>query len=188
VQTRHSHASETLTLRSNYVYLFTLKPHYYEVIIVDNGSVENLELLIKQCPRALLTYEAKPESYADRNHGIAIASGEILAFTDSDCIPADIWLETGVKKLMSIPNCGLVAGRIEFFFKNSNLPTAIEVFDSITNLQQKKYVEEYHFGATANLLTFKQLFEEIGYFNSDLKSGGDAEWGRRVYFHDRSIV
>jgi glycosyltransferase involved in cell wall biosynthesis len=160
----------------------------YEIIVVDNGSIESLEPLIEKYPRTLFTYESKLGSYAARNHGISIANGEILAFTDSDCIPADIWLETGVEKLISIPNCGLVAGRIEFFFKNANLPTAIEVFDSITNLQQKKYVEEYHFGATANLFTFKRLFEEIGYFNSDLKSGGDAEWGLRVYFHGHSIV
>jgi glycosyltransferase involved in cell wall biosynthesis len=161
----------------------TYPEELYEVIVVDNGSVENIEPLIEKCPRALLTYEAKRGSYAARNHGIAMSSGEILAFTDADCIPTDNWIENGVKALLSIPNNGLIAGKIEFFFKHSNSPTAIEVFDSITNLQQEKYVKEYHFGATANLFTYKQLFEELGYFNSDLQSGGDAEWGSRVFFH-----
>jgi glycosyltransferase involved in cell wall biosynthesis len=161
----------------------TYPQELYEVIVVDNGSIENIELLIEKYPRALLTYESKLGSYSARNHGIAISSGEILAFTDSDCLPTDTWIENGVKALLSLPNYGLIAGKIEFFFKRFNAPTAIEVFDSITNLQQKKYVKEYHFGATANLFTYKQLFEEVGYFNSDLQSGGDAEWGGRVFSH-----
>ncbi|MCU0533668.1 MAG: glycosyltransferase [Hydrococcus sp. Prado102] len=161
----------------------TYPEELYEVIVVDNGSFENIELLIKECPRALLTYEAKRGSYAARNHGIAMSSGEILAFTDSDCIPTNNWIENGVKALLSIQNYGLVAGKIEFFFKHPDSPSVLEVFDSITNLQQEKYVKKYHFGATANLFTYKQLFEELEYFNSDLQSGGDAEWGSRVFSH-----
>ena len=153
----------------------------YEVIVVDNGSDESVDELVNQFPQAFLTYESKRGSYAARNQGISISRGDLLAFTDSDCIPAQNWLEMGVKQLLSTPNCGLVAGKIEIFFKNPGQPTAAEIYDASTNLQQKKYIEEYKYGATANLFTWKKVFADVGYFDSNLKSGGDGEWGLRVY-------
>lgn len=89
----------------------------YEEIVVDNGSDESLENIVKQFPQAKLAYCNNPGSYAARNHGISLAKGEILAFTDSDCIPASDWLTMGVKRLVATANCGLVAGKIEIFLK-----------------------------------------------------------------------
>lgn len=154
---------------------------FYEVIVVDNGSIESIESIVKRFSQAYLTNEAQPGSYAARNTGISIAKGEIIAFTDSDCIPAFNWIETGVNKLTSAPNCGLVAGKIEMFFKNQNHPTIIEIYDSVTFLQQKNYVEHDNYGTTANLFTFKRVLEKVGNFDSKLKSGGDLEWGKRVF-------
>ncbi|NJO39555.1 MAG: glycosyltransferase family 2 protein [Cyanobacteria bacterium CRU_2_1] len=160
----------------------------YEVIVVDNGSTESPESLVNKFTQAAFTYESQPGSYAARNQGLSVAKGEIIAFTDSDCIPVQNWLETGVKHLLSTPNCGLVAGQITMFFRNSNVPTAVELYDSITYFQQKKYVEEFKCGATANLFTFKTVFETVGSFNSKLMSGGDLEWGQRVFSRGYSIV
>ena len=160
----------------------------YEVIVVDNGSDESVEELVNQFPQAFLTYESKRGSYAARNQGISISRGELLAFTDSDCIPAQNWLEIGVKQLKSTSNCGLVGGKIEIFFKDPHNPTAAEIYDAATNLQQKKYIEEYKYGATANLFTWKKVFADVGNFDSNLKSGGDGEWGVRVYSRGYSLV
>lgn len=160
----------------------------YEVIVVDNGSVENTEALVKQFTQAAFTQEFQPGSYAARNQGISLAKGEVIAFTDSDCIPAPNWLESGLQQLVSVPNCGLVGGRIAIFFQNPSHPTAIELYDSINYLQQQKYIETYKYGATANLFTFKQVLAEVGLFNSQLKSGGDREWGNRVAALGYSLV
>jgi glycosyltransferase involved in cell wall biosynthesis len=172
--------SERLEICLNSLEKQTYPKELYEVIIVDNGSDENIEDLVKKFPQAALAYQPQRGSYAARNQGISIAKGEILAFTDSDCIPAQDWLETGVKHLLSMPNGGLVAGRIEIFFKHPDHPTSVEYYDMITNLQQKYYAEIEKYAATANLFTFKKVFEEIGYFNAKLKSGGDSEWGKRA--------
>ena len=159
----------------------------YEVIVVDNGSDESIEGIVNQFKRVLATYESTPGSYAARNKGISLAKGEVLAFTDSDCIPAYNWLETGVQNLLSVPNCGLVAGKINMFFKDPAYPTAVELYDSITYLDQKRYVEEYKFGATANLFTSKKVFQKVGLFNDKLKSWGDKEWGNRVFSWDYTL-
>lgn len=153
----------------------------YEIIVIDNNSEENIQTAVDRFPHVKLTSEKKRGSYAARNRGITLAKGEIFAFTDSDCIPATNWLEMGIKRLKSAANCGLVGGKIEIFFQDPHNPTAAEIYDAATNLQQKKYIEEYKYGATANLFTWKKVFEDVGYFDSNLKSGGDGEWGVRVY-------
>ncbi|MCG5057905.1 glycosyltransferase [Limnoraphis robusta Tam1] len=159
----------------------TYPQNQYEVIVVDNASEENVKDVVSQFVQARLTFENCPGSYAARNKGISVARGEILAFTDADCIPKEDWIETGLKHLLSLEKPGIIAGNIEIFFKNSQNPTAVELYDSITNLQQKKIAEEAHFAATANLFTFKKVFDQVGLFNQQLKSGGDSEWGKRAY-------
>lgn len=152
----------------------------YEVVVVDNGSDEDISPIVRQFSHALATREPKPGSYAARNRGISLARGDVIAFTDSDCIPASDWLEKGVSNLLGLPNCGMVAGKIQLFFQNPDKPTAVELYESILAFPQKRYVES-HYGATANIFTFKSVIDRVGLFNDTLKSSGDYEWGQRVY-------
>src|ERR1044071_6513252 len=71
----------------------------YEVVVVDNGSDEPLGPVIERHGRASLVRETKPGSYAARNTGLAHARGEVVAFTDADCLPAPDWIEQGVARL-----------------------------------------------------------------------------------------
>ncbi|MEM9816514.1 MAG: glycosyltransferase [Cyanobacteria bacterium P01_D01_bin.6] len=155
----------------------------YEVIVIDNGSdqIQAIESLVANHRTTRLVHESTPGSYAARNRGIAVATGEILAFTDADCIPNDDWLMTGVTTLTSISNCGLVAGRIKMLLQNPTRPTAVELYESIRALPQNEFVNQAHFGATANIFTYRQVFHTVGLFDSSLKSSGDLEWGQRVY-------
>jgi glycosyltransferase involved in cell wall biosynthesis len=158
-------------------------PHeQYEVIVVDNASEEDIKSVVANFQQIKFTYESQPGSYVARNQGISIAKGEILAFTDSDCIPSADWIERGVENLLSTPNCGLVAGRIDFFFQNPQNPTPVELYESIElSFNQELNVQNTHFGVTANLFTFKHVIDNVGSFNKNLKSSGDREWGERVF-------
>jgi glycosyltransferase involved in cell wall biosynthesis len=153
----------------------------YEVIVVDNGStcLADVQKLVEGYPFVALTIESTPGSYAARNRGIAQAKGEVLAFTDADCLPAPDWLEQGVRQLQAHPDCGLVAGAIRIVTEDANHP--VELYERLMGLSQQKFVEQDHFGATANIFTRPAIFERVGLFNSTLKSSGDVEWGQRVY-------
>lgn len=155
----------------------------YEVIVVDNASDEdeNIKGVVAQFGQAFATYESSPGSYAARNKGISLAKGDVIAFTDADCIPSQNWIEKGVSNLLQIPNCGLVAGKIEIFFKDPSHITPVELYESITAFPQKDLLEKQRGGATANVFTFKHVIEQVGVFNPNLKSNGDMEWGQRVY-------
>lgn len=159
----------------------TYPQNLYEVIVVDNDSAESVEPVVSQFSQAIALFESLRGSYAARNKGILQAQGEIIAFTDSDCIPAADWLEKGTAQLLNTPHCGLVAGEIKFFFKTPDRPTGIELYDTLTYFKQKDYVEKDRFGATANVFTLRRVLDDVGFFNAQLKAGGDREWGQRVF-------
>jgi glycosyltransferase involved in cell wall biosynthesis len=153
----------------------------YRVIVVDNASEENIKEIVDEFSCAEYLYESCPGSYAARNKGISAAKGEVLGFTDSDCIPEVDWIKKGVDKLLSMSNCGLVVGSIELFFKNSEHPTSVELYEKMTAFKQRRNVEINHWGATANVFTFMSVIEKVGLFNDTLQSGGDIDWGQRVF-------
>ncbi|MBF2005400.1 MAG: glycosyltransferase [Chlorogloeopsis fritschii C42_A2020_084] len=159
----------------------TYPKYCYEIIVVDNASEENTEDIVSQFSQVILAYESNPGSYAARNKGISLAKGEIIAFTDSDCIPAQDWIDKGVTRLLEAPDCGLVGGKIQLFFRNPDKLTLVELYESVVAFPQKQYVQEIRFAVTANLFTFKSVLEKVGYFDSNLKSRGDLEWGQRVF-------
>lgn len=160
----------------------TYPQQLYEVIVIDNGSTEDIKSIVCKFKQASISREETLGSYAARNHGITLAKGEIIAFIDADCIPSAEWIEEGVSKFLHVPDCGLAAGKIDLFFQDPSHPTAVELYESIEmGFPQDKLLAEQQYALTANLFTSKQIIERVGPFNSSLKSGGDREWGQRVF-------
>ena len=172
----------------------TLDKSKFEVIVVDNGSFEDIESPVKNYPVVNTLYEPKEGSYAARNKSILNSKGRILAFTDSDCIPAQDWLEKGLLSLINKTNVGFVAGKVSFFARDEQNMTGVEIWEMLYNYDQESFIRDRHFGLTANLMTKRSVMNEVGLFNSDLKSAGDYEWGNRVYekgfniFYDEDLI
>lgn len=162
----------------------TYRSDRYEVIVVDNGSDPscNIAAIAATFNHVVITEELTSGSYIARNKGIAIATGEIIAFTDSDCIPTPTWLEKGVNHLLNNPECGLVAGRIDIFFQDPAHFSAIEFYDGVTmGFPQQEFLEKRRAGLTANVFTWKRVIDQVGGFKGEIKSHGDLEWGKRVF-------
>jgi len=147
----------------------------FEVIIVNNDP-ENSPPELNLPDNFRIISEGKPGSYAARNTGIKEAEGEILAFTDSDCVPYKDWLEKA-DYLLRI-GADRLAGKVELFYKSNNL-TLAELYESVYAFDQKTYAAR-GCSVTANMITYKKLFSKIGGFNEQLLSGGDIEWGNRA--------
>ena len=160
----------------------------YEVVVVDNGDNGDLSDLVSRFPHATLTEESAEGSYAARNRGLTVARGELLAFTDADCIPAPDWLARGLERLRQSPACGLVGGRVRFVFRDPDRPSAVEFYNSLTDLRQEIYVTKRHFAATANLFTRRSVVDRVGPFDARRKSGGDREFGHRVFAAGLDVV
>ncbi|MDP2684522.1 MAG: glycosyltransferase [bacterium] len=157
----------------------TYPKNLLDIIIVNNDSGFDIKDILNDYKNISLLQESSPGSYSARNKGILFSKGSIIAFTDSDCIPSEQWIECGVKGLLSNPNIGIVGGAVNLFFRNK-FPSTVELYDSLFFLQQKRYIREYKIAVTANLFTFKDIFYKIGLYDNNLKSGADGEWCKRV--------
>lgn len=153
----------------------------YEIVVVDNASREDVRSVVAEADGVRYAYEGKRGPAAARNKGVATARGAVIAFTDSDCLPAPDWLERGVAVLMGTPDCGLVGGDIRFLFRDPDRPSAVELVDT-RHFRQKDYVERGGFAATANAFARRAVFEGAGPFDESFDGPAyeDKEWGERV--------
>ena len=163
----------------------------YEVVVVDNGSSPPLGNLAERFPHCVIVSEAQPGSYAARNRGIAASGGEVVCFTDADCVPGERWIEAGVAGLQG---ADLVGGRIDVLPARADTPTAAELYDITFGFRQELNVE-LGFTPTANLITRRCVIDAVGPFDAGLKSGGDHEWcdravaaGYRLAYSDAAAV
>ena len=60
-------------------------------------------------------------------------------------------------------------------------PSIAEWHSVLNDLNQSRFVSEYHFAATANMITSRDVFRKVGLFDATLFSGGDLEWGQRAW-------
>lgn len=160
----------------------------YEIITVDNNSTDetylNIEEFIKHHKKPkvalkLLKEDKIQSSYAARNKGIVYAKGEIFVFIDSDMWVDKDFLTKITKAYQEKEEKYFYMGyQVEIVMKGGNLA---EKYDKITGFPMKQYLEKEHFVGTGCLVVNRQLVNYIGRFNQKLVSGGDREFGQRVY-------
>ena len=67
-----------------------------KIIVVDGESLDGTTRIVSKYPVVLLS-EKRRSSYAARNTGIANARGQIILFTDADCIVDRRWVRNILK-------------------------------------------------------------------------------------------
>jgi GT2 family glycosyltransferase len=64
----------------------------YEVILVDDGSQDDTPDIAAQFPQVIYLRRENEGLSVARNVGLHAASGEVIAYTDSDCVADEHWL------------------------------------------------------------------------------------------------
>ena len=158
----------------------TYPSNLFEVIIVNNNPEDQTPDNYWLPENQKIITEEKPGSYAARNAALKIAKGDIIGFTDSDCIPDKNWITNAVNYLNSHKDCSRVAGRIPIIYK-SGQPTVVELYNEVYAFPQKWQVQQVGTSVTANLFTYKHVFEKVGTFDDTLMTMGDSEWARKAH-------
>ncbi|MBD3347504.1 MAG: glycosyltransferase [Chitinivibrionales bacterium] len=123
-----------------------------EIIVVTDYP---LELLKKVSSAIRWIYHNSTSISAKRNRGAAIAHGELLAFIDDDCEPAENWLDEATGFLRNHPEYAGVEGKTEI---GNNLKA------DTSALREYKRLEKPGF-RTNNIMYRKSVFMEVGGFD-----------------------
>jgi len=147
-----------------------------EVVVVDDGSVDNTADIIKEFPVTYIYQENGGPAKA-RNTGWNNSHTEIIFFTDSDCVPQDNWISTmcssfrkgahvvaGSYALKDRPSLLEKCIHYEIFYRHRQMPTFTKAFGSY------------------NFAIMKKILQEIGGFNENYRraSGEDNDLAYRI--------
>lgn len=151
----------------------------FEILVVQNDVMSRPSEI--NCPvNTVFLHEPKVGSYAARNAGLEQATGKIIGFTDSDCIPHPEWVNSAMGWFNKNPTISRLAGRINITTRDLAHRSLAEVYDLMFAFPQDVYVQQLKASATANLFARHAAFELVGRFDERYLSGGDIEWGQRA--------
>ncbi len=69
-----------------------------QILVVDNGSAPALGDQLRALPPGVeLLHEARPGAYAARNRALDSATGDVVFFTDADCVVEADWIAEGLR-------------------------------------------------------------------------------------------
>ncbi|MBX3489205.1 glycosyltransferase [Parvibaculum sp.] len=148
----------------------------FEILVADNNSPLDIEAVAAAAgPGARALRETRKGAGLARNCGAAAASGEVLAFIDSDCRPAADWLEKG---LAALESCDVVGGRVRVGRGKPGALTPAEAFECIFAFDIESYVTKKRFVPSGNMFVRRATFGTVGGFRGGVSE--DVEWGRRA--------
>jgi glycosyltransferase involved in cell wall biosynthesis len=149
----------------------------FEYIIIDGGSDDGTVDIIKKYENRLAYWVSEPDGgiYDAMNKGVGVATGEIVAFLNSD----DYYLETDCLQRMTAlfvadPTMDIIAGRMVVIDEN-DLIIGYSINRELETLCYKM--------AFAHPATFvkRYLFDRIGRFRTEYRIAADYDWLLRAY-------
>jgi mycofactocin system glycosyltransferase len=153
-----------------------------EIIVVDDGSVDETKRLAGDFPCKLLSNPASRGQSFCRNLGVRAASGEVLAFLDDDCVASRTWLRDLVVYLQW-DALGAVGGYVDGYADRNRLERYERAF---SRLNLGRYIlhgtqDRSNFYIPAcNLLVRKKAYLEAGGTRETMHLGEDVDFCWRL--------
>jgi cellulose synthase/poly-beta-1,6-N-acetylglucosamine synthase-like glycosyltransferase len=155
-----------------------------ELIVVDGNSTDKTREIVKQYPVKLIIENRKGLNIA-RNVGIKNGNGEIVAFTDADCIVPSNWITKIVENFKDpIVSCvGGSAKALDSDFVSQYADNSIvRLMPFFTKREELEKVKPFfRHPAGCNMAFRRKVVEEVGFFDENIKYGFDeVEFADRV--------
>ncbi|HUW96642.1 MAG TPA: glycosyltransferase [Anaerolineae bacterium] len=165
----------------------------YEVIVVDDGSTDETRQMVERSGATLMA-QAQQGPAAARNKGVSVSKGDIVLFTDADCVPEANWVQEMIRAFED----GEIAGAKGVYRTRQ---TGI-----IPRFVQCEYEERYELMAKQRWIDFidtysagyrREIFVAEGGFDTRYPSASVedqefsfrlAERGHKMVFNPRAVV
>jgi glycosyltransferase involved in cell wall biosynthesis len=157
----------------------------YEIIIVDNGSTDNTLEIAKDYARSypnLISFHEEKEirsSYAARNKGILSSKGKIIAFLDANVsVSPDYLSKANDVFFVKYQHIQYLGCRVEIVIHNRTISA---IYNSAYDFKIGRDITENNYSPTCSLIIRKRVIDVVGLFDGRLESGGDWDFGQKVY-------
>lgn len=152
----------------------------YEIIIIDDGSTDNTQEIIKnKYPKAKYIYQKHAGVSKARNAGIELAQGTLIAFNDAD----DIWfpnkLDMQVDYFETHSDVDMVFTENSFFCETGILMKTMDK-KRLMKGDVVKNIFKYSSVATPTVMVKKEVFADVGLFDEDLTVAEDDNMWLRI--------
>ena len=154
-----------------------------EIIVVDDGSTDGTERVARARGVGYMRQENGGPAKA-RNTGARVAEGEVIAFTDSDCIPEPNWIEALVASLDE--DAVAVGGTYGIANPDSTLARLIHEEISV---RHSHFGEVVDFLGSFNVAYKKAAFDGAGGFDESFRiaSAEDNDLAYRLADHGGTL-
>lgn len=151
----------------------------YEIIVANDGGLKEEKKICKKYGVSCLSIKPRRGSYNARNTALENSRGEYLAFIDAGTIASKNWLYCGYKALLKYDYVG---GPVEIIKDpRKKISDSFFLYQKATSFDIEKYFYKMKFFPTTNLFVKRRVIEVLGGFDRRLQSGGDGEFGERVF-------
>ncbi len=165
----------------------------YEVILVDDGSTDDTPDIVNKFPVQYFWQPNQGPATA-RNRGAQEAKGDIILFTDADCVPQNNWIEEMVRPF-NVPEIMAVKGAYKTDQKSLTARFAqIEFEERFEMLKSHKYIDMVD---TYSAGYRKSIFLSLGGFDPSFPVANNedtelsykmSEASHRMVFNPNAIV
>ena len=159
------------TLRQCLESLSRLNYPDYEVIVIDDGSTDSTWEIAGEFPEIRRARQSNEGLSVARNKGAALAEGEILAYTDADCMADSDWLCHLVRTLVET-DCGGAGGPNIPPASRNWLQACIAAAPGGPNHVLLTDKEAEHVPG-CNMAFWRWAFEQCGGFDPQFRTAGD---------------
>lgn len=191
IPTLNSASTISLTLSS--IFSSNFPKDSFEVLVVDNGSSDNTVEIAKKYPVKIF-HCSKRGIGPPRNLGAKMAEGEIVCFTDSDCIVEKSWLKRIFNFFEEKPEADGVGGPVYPYphYQNKIQKLTGELF--VEDQEYPDKITKVQFGSTRGIIFGtnsayrKEALLSVGGFSEPGGSNLELAWrlalkGRNLFFN-----
>jgi len=146
----------------------------FELIVVDDGSTDNTEEVIKSIIDPRIKYYKKQNGGVSsaRNYGLTFCSGQFINFFDSDDIAYPNHLEEASKFIALNPLAKIIM--FDFEWGNAEKTNVKEVLMRYNDANQA--IVASNFPSTNCVFLHKSIFDDAAHFNESLTIAEDWEF------------